>query len=184
MKKLILASASPRRREILTQLGISFDVCTASVSEIIENENPELIPRLLAERKALAVSLVEQDVPVLGFDTLVFSSEGILGKPRDAAHALEMLQKLNAKTHTVISGVALAYQGQLVSSTEEKTKVTFRNLSLKTLENYVASGEPLDKAGAYGIQNPYIKLVKDLNGEYENIVGLPIKRLKKELEKL
>jgi septum formation protein len=182
MKKLILASASPRRREILTQLGISFDVCTASVSEIIENENPELIPRLLAERKALAVSLVEQDVPVLGFDTLVFSSDGILGKPRDAAHALEMLQKLNAKTHTVISGVSLAYQGQLVSSTEEKTKVTFRNLSLKTLENYVASGEPLDKAGAYGIQGLGAGLVREISGCYYNVVGLPVAKTLEMLE--
>lgn len=182
MKPVILASASPRRREILTQLGVPFKVCAAHISEALEGESKEKFPQVLAERKALAVSKLEPNVPVLGFDTLVFLEGEVLGKPRDAVEALEMLEKLNGKGHLVISGVAVAYQGAIVSSATERTEVFFRDLSKEALEKYVASSEPLDKAGAYGIQGLGAGLVRCISGCYYNVVGLPVAKTLEMLE--
>ena len=182
MKRLILASASPRRKEILTQLGISFEVRSAAISEELSGPFQEEYPRILAERKALYVSKQEPDFSVLGFDTLVFFNGEVLGKPRDEVEALAMLEKLNGNAHVVISGVSLAYQGKLISSAAERTEVFFRQLSKEMLEKYVASKEPLDKAGAYGIQGLGAGLVRCISGCYYNVVGLPVAKTLEMLE--
>ncbi len=180
VKEIILASTSPRRREILSQIGVPFRVQSVPIDESLpENSISSLEffkswPQELASRKALAVSHLEQATPVLGFDTLVFSSSGILGKPKNADEALTMLQQLNGQTHTVISGVALALGGKILGAKTAETSVTFRKLSDRELAEYVQSGEPLDKAGAYGIQGLGAKLVESIGGCYYNVVGLPI----------
>lgn len=174
MIEYVLASGSPRRRDILTQLKIPFRIRTACVSEDVEGLEPELWPRLLAERKALAVSKLEPASPILGFDTLVTLDGTALGKPKSAQDALKMLTMLSGRKHTVISGVSIAYEGKTFSSADERTSVFFRHLSNKEMQDYINSGEPMDKAGAYGIQGLGARLVKSISGCFYNVVGLPV----------
>lgn len=181
---IILASSSPRRKELLKQIVDDFIVEVSNIDESINRpEKVEDIPYELAYRKAKAVSEKHYNDIVIGCDTIVAFNNEVLEKPIDKADAYRMLNKLNNNTHKVISGVAIIYQDKEIRFIEESL-VTFNNLSNEDINYYIGTKDPLDKAGAYGIQNPYIKLVKEFNGEYENIVGLPIKRLKKELEKL
>ncbi|MBR6450420.1 MAG: septum formation protein Maf, partial [Fibrobacter sp.] len=149
--ELILASGSPRRSEILKQLGVKFRVVVSGEDEKPTSTNPLDFPRENACIKALSVSRQERDAFVLGFDTLVFLDGKPLGKPKSEADALEMLNKLNNRGHFVITGVAVARNGEVLSASEEKTEVIFRNCSLQELEDYVNSKDPMDKAGAYGI---------------------------------
>lgn len=179
---VILASGSPRRREILAQIGIDFTVCTADVDENVTAGTPEEWPQMLSERKALAVSAVYPGELVLGFDTLVIFNGRALGKPCNAEDALRMLEQLNGNSHVVISGVALAKDGKIVSSDCDRTVVTFRKVSKQVLEEYVNSKEPLDKAGAYGIQGLGARLVQSITGCYYNVVGLPVAKTLKILE--
>lgn len=182
MKQVILASGSPRRREILTQIGVPFTVCTADVNESISGGDPETWPRTLAERKALAVSSLHPEIPVLGFDTLVVFNGKALGKPSSVENALKMLGQLNGNSHFVVSGVALALNGKLVASDSDRTEVIFRNVSKQILEDYVNSREPMDKAGAYGIQGLGARLVRSIKGCYYNVVGLPVAKTLEILE--
>lgn len=184
MKQVILASGSPRRREILTQIGVPFTVCTADVDETVVGSNPETWPQQLAERKALAVSVLHPAEYVLGFDTLVIFDGNALGKPKDEADALNMLEKLNGKAHFVISGVALAHAGKILKSNFDRTEVKFRNVKKQVLEEYVNSREPMDKAGAYGIQGLGARLVQSIAGCYYNVVGLPVAKTLEILENL
>jgi len=174
MKPLILASASPRRKEILKQLGLVFTCEPSSVEESGLEVSPMQWPLLYAEMKAKDVSLRHPDSIVLGCDTLVFRDGVPLGKPKTREDAYFMLQTLNGRSHQVRSGVAFAYRGEVLKSKIEETEVFFRNNDPQDLLEYVNSLEPMDKAGAYGIQGRGASLVKSIQGCYYNVVGLPV----------
>lgn len=174
--EVVLASGSPRRREILTQIGMKFRVVVSNDEEHPTSANPLDFPRENACAKAVAVSVKERDSLVLGFDTLVFLDNEPLGKPETPEKALEMLKRLNGRSHKVVTGVAVAKNGAILCATEEETEVFFRNNSLQELKDYVNSKDPLDKAGAYGIQTQGARLISRIEGCYYNVVGLPVAR--------
>lgn len=182
--KVILASGSPRRREILQLIGVNFEVVVSNEEEKPSSTNPLDFPKENASIKALAVSRKMPSEIVLGFDTLVFLDGKPLGKPHTEAEALEMLTKLNGRPHKVITGVAIAHGGQIIKAECEETEVVFRNCSSQELENYVNSKDPMDKAGAYGIQTGGARLIKEIRGCYYNVVGLPVARMLGMLEDL
>lgn len=170
----ILASKSPRRREYLTQMGIPFTVKTAETDETLPHGiTPREGVELLARRKAEAVApLVSASDTVIAADTLVELDGKPLGKPRDADEAREMLRALSHSSHTVHTGVAVLRDGVMLSAAETTT-VYFRAISSTEIDDYVASGEPLDKAGAYGIQGRASVFVERIEGNLDNVVGLP-----------
>ncbi|MCI2401554.1 Maf-like protein [Serratia sp. PGPR-27] len=175
MTSLYLASGSPRRRELLTLLGVSFDILlTHTEEQRREGEAAEAYVRRLAQDKAKAgVALAQEDRPVLGADTIVVLNGRVLEKPRDEAHAADMLAALSGKQHQVMTAVAIAdrhdVRCQLVV-----TDVTFRSLSQQDIRDYIATGEPMDKAGAYGIQGKGGCFVRMITGSYHAVVGLPL----------
>ncbi|QRN34536.1 Maf family protein [Pectobacterium brasiliense] len=175
MTQLYLASASPRRRELLTQLDIPFSVLNVAVEEQrLPEEAAEVYVRRLAHEKAAAgVVVAPSDLPVLGADTIVVLNGQVLEKPQDEAHAAEMLRQLSGKPHQVMTAVALADKDDVLSCLVV-TDVVFRPLSQQDIERYIASGEPMDKAGAYGIQGKGGCFVRSLNGSYYAVVGLPL----------
>jgi septum formation protein len=180
---LILASASPRRHELLTQAGLTFTVASADLNEeLLPNELAAAYVQRLAEEKAQAIwniykSSDDSDDPliVLGADTCVVSEGNILGKPTDAADARRMLELLSGRTHTVLTGIAAATRSKIVRGLEI-TQVTFNVLKDVEIAWYIASGEPLDKAGAYAIQGYAARWIPRIEGCYFNVVGLPIAR--------
>ena len=174
MKSFILASASPRRSDILTQLKVPFRVEKSNFVEDGEGLKPKERPQKFAEGKALEVSKRFPNEYVLGFDTLVIMDSKALGKPKDASEALSMLKLVNGSRHKVISGVAIAHNGKILESSKEITDVIFRHNTEQALQEYVNSGEPMDKAGAYAIQGIGARLVKAVNGCFYNVVGLPV----------
>ncbi|WNN44764.1 MULTISPECIES: Maf family protein [Winslowiella] len=175
MLSLYLASGSPRRRELLTQLGLRFERLATEVEEQRgDGEAAAHYVLRLARDKALAgVAVAALDLPVLGADTIVVLDGEVLEKPRDQQHAREMLAKLSGATHQVMTAVALA-DSQQVLDCLVTTDVTFRILSAEDIASYVASGEPMDKAGAYGIQGLGGNFVRKINGSYHAVVGLPL----------
>ena len=174
MSSLILASASPRRAELLQQIGLRFSVRPAEIDETPEpDETPEHYVERLAREKALVVAVSFPESPVLGSDTSVVLGGVILGKPADAAEARATLEQLSGATHQVMTAVALACDG-VCHSRLVVTEVRFRALSADEIEAYVASGEPMDKAGSYGIQGLGGIFVKELRGSYSAVVGLPL----------
>ena len=181
--ELILASGSPRRRELLAHLGVAFRVLTSDIPEISVYSGPADVARDLAEQKARAVAAVlggqtpeGQPALILAADTLVALNGEVLGKPADAAQNAEYLRRLSGQTHRVYSGVALLAVSGLLSAVE-CTEVTFRELSEVETLYYAASGEGLDKAGGYGIQGLGMALVSRIHGDYSNVVGLPLARV-------
>ena len=183
---IILASASPRRQELLKLAVKEFSICPADVDETLpEDIAAENAAEYLAVKKAKAVA----DDPghifdsVIGCDTVVLLDGEIMGKPRDINHAREMLTKLSGKAHKVITGVCICSRGKQVSFSET-TEVEFYPLSEKEIEDYIRTGDPMDKAGAYGIQSEGCMLVKGIKGDFFNVVGLPVARLKRELDKM
>ncbi len=172
---IYLASASPRRRELLTQIGIEFELLKVDVDESrLGDESPDVHVARLAELKATtAADLVQKPWPVLGSDTIVVNEGEILGKPSDKAAAIRTLQKLSGKTHQVKTAICVVVNGKPHTEVVT-TQVTFRELSLREIEQYWASGEPADKAGSYGIQGIAGKFVKTINGSYSSVVGLPL----------
>lgn len=184
--RYILASASPRRRELLIQAGFEFEVIPSSIEEKITKTVPSEIVMELAARKAEDVFRRhgEKDCCVIGADTIVVYRGEILGKPSDKAEAYDMLSMLADRTHQVYTGVSLVFSrnGQVRTRTfYESTNVTFCPVSREDLHAYVETGDPLDKAGAYGIQGPFAIHVKCISGDYNNVVGLPVCRLYQEL---
>ncbi|MBK4726236.1 Maf family protein [Pantoea agglomerans] len=175
MLSLYLASGSPRRRELLTQLGLSFERLSNDVEERRHpGETAEQYVRRLARDKALAgVAVADLDLPVLGADTLVVLNNHVLEKPADADAAAAMLAMLSGKTHEVMTAVALA-DSQRILECLVVTEVTFRTLTPEDIAGYIASGEPMDKAGAYGIQGLGGNFVRKINGSYHAVVGLPL----------
>ena len=175
---IILASQSPRRRELLGQMGFSFTVRPAKGEEL---PHPELTPAQLVEelarQKALEVSAeAEADDVVVAADTVVAIDGKVLGKPHDKVHAAQMLSALSGREHTVYTGVAVK-RGETLLVEHEATQVRFRPLPEREIDLYIQTGEPMDKAGSYGIQGYGALLVEGIRGDYFNVVGLPICRL-------
>ena len=175
---MILASQSPRRRELLGQMGFSFTVQPARGEEL---PHPELTPAQLVEelarQKALEVSAeAEADDVVVAADTVVAIDGKVLGKPHDKVHAAQMLSALSGREHTVYTGVAVK-RGETLLVEHEATQVRFRPLTEREIDLYIQTGEPMDKAGSYGIQGYGALLVEGIRGDYFNVVGLPICRL-------
>jgi len=181
---LYLASKSPRRRELIQKLNIPFEVVSANADETLpEGILPRDAVELLARKKAEAgAKIASPDDFVVGADTLVFLENEPLGKPKDAADAVEMLSRLSGTTHSVLTGVAVWHGGKILSAAEESL-VTFRTLEKKEILRYVKTGEPLDKAGSYGIQGKGGRLVASYTGALDNIVGLPVDLLGSLIEK-
>ncbi|ATB37559.1 septum formation inhibitor Maf [Cystobacter fuscus] len=172
--RLVLASASPRRRELLGQLGLTFEVSAADIDETPQPGEPAGAYVLrLAQEKARVVALRHPDAWVLAADTTVALGEALLGKPRDAAEARDMLGRLSGRTHEVYTGVALAGPGA-GQSTLVRTRVTFRALSPGEIAWYAGTGEPLDKAGSYAMQGKGGFLVASVEGSPTNVIGLPL----------
>ncbi len=183
MNKIVLASASPRRKELLTQIGLSFEVVTSNVEEIITKQIPYEIVMELSAQKALDVQQkVGKDAIVIGADTIVALGNEIMGKPTNEDDAFRMLNKLQGNTHQVYTGVTLCV-GKKVTSFYEKTSVHVYEMSEQEMWSYIKTGEPMDKAGAYGIQGRFAAYVKGIEGDYNNVVGLPVARVYQELRK-
>ena len=184
MKKIILASSSPRRRELMAQAELKFDVCIKNVDETIpEGMNPADAVEMTASKKAMAVAQINEDAIVVGADTVVVYNDKILGKPKDKEDACRMLRMLSGREHEVITGVCLMHNKK--SQTFHcVSKVKFYDLTDEQIKHYVACGEPMDKAGAYGIQGKGCVLVEKIEGDYFNIVGLPIARVVREIRRI
>jgi len=186
--RYILASKSPRRQELLARTGLTFEIIPSDMEEIITKEIPSDVVMELAEQKAKYVyySLTDNsDVTVIGSDTIVVYRDEILGKPADKQEAYDMLSMLADRTHQVFTGVSLIVNkngNMKVKTFFEKTDVTFYPVYKEDLKRYVESGDPLDKAGAYGIQGNFSIHIKEIHGDYNNVVGLPIGRLYQELK--
>jgi septum formation protein len=174
--EIVLASQSPRRQELLRQVGLSFRVVPSGVDEQVTTPmSPAELVEHLALIKAQDVAAKEPGALVLGADTIVVVDGAVLGKPRDRADAIAMLQQLSGRPHQVMTGVALVASGrQLVA--HEETTVRFDTLTLPQIERYVDSGEPMDKAGGYGIQGRASAMISGIEGDYFTVVGLPLHR--------
>ncbi|MEB7917290.1 Maf family protein [Enterobacter mori] len=175
MTSIYLASGSPRRQELLTQLGVSFERIVTGIEEKrAEGESAQqYVSRLAREKAQAGVVQTPRDLPVLGADTIVILNGEVLEKPHDADHAARMLRKMSGQTHHVMTAVALA-DSQNVLDCLVVTDVTFRVLTDDEIAAYIASGEPMDKAGAYGIQGLGGCFVRKINGSYHAVVGLPL----------
>lgn len=201
MGQIILASASPRRKELLEQIGIDFDICPAKGEEVITKKIPHEVVQELASQKAKEVAsmvktyeasheelMTPQDIMVIGADTIVAYEEQILGKPKDEADAFRMLSLLSGNTHSVYTGVSIVLLGASGKVGEltffEKTDVAMREMDETEIRRYIATGEPMDKAGAYGIQGKCAIYIDKINGDYNNVVGLPVAAIYRELKKL
>ena len=175
--RVVLASASPRRRQLLDLIGIAHEVRPANIDE---TPRPREAPRRHAERlareKATTFATRDADLVTIGADTVVVINRKVLGKPRDEAEAIDMLSQLAGREHTVITAVAVA-RGKKLRSSVEEVQVRFRHLRDEEIAAYVATGEPMDKAGAYGIQGYGATIVERIEGDYFAVMGLPLVRL-------
>lgn len=182
--RVILASSSPRRLQLLQQIGIEAEVRPAAFDELSTGKMVDEVVLANAVGKCQAVCAACGDkVPVIAADTVVVLDNQILGKPKDAADAVRMLTELSGRTHKVLTGVAVSFDGRQLAEVCD-TEVIFRTLTAAEIADYVATGEPLDKAGAYGIQGRGAVFVEKINGCYNNVVGLPLTRLHLMLAKL
>lgn len=204
--KMILASASPRRRELMEQIGLTFEVMTSQIEERVFSEKPGEVVEELSRQKAEAVGkqfcqgegigepahgeeAAEEDILVVGADTVVAFEGAVLGKPGSAGEAVRMLERLQGREHEVYTGVTLLYRAAgaeqwRVKCFHERTRVCFYPMSDEEIQEYVQTGDPLDKAGAYGIQGFCARYVSGIEGDYHNVVGLPVGRLYQEMKEL
>ncbi|MBQ7087298.1 MAG: septum formation inhibitor Maf [Clostridia bacterium] len=180
---IILASNSPRRRELLQMAGYKFMVSASHCNETSKFTDPENMTMEIAMKKAYATFYSEKDDIIIGADTVVVCDGKALGKPQDKEQAADMLRILSGKTHSVYTGVCLLRNGESECFCS-KTDVTFYQLDESTIDWYVNTNEPMDKAGAYGIQGKGALLVEKINGDYYNVVGLPIAKLNRKLKEL
>ena len=181
MPKIILASASPRRKELMELAGYDFEVICADIVEVVPEEAmPQEVVMSLALQKAQAVAAEHKEAVVIGSDTVVALDGKILGKPHSEQEACEMLRSLSGRTHKVFTGVAIVCGGKVKNFFDE-TDVEFYSLDDDEIKKYVATGEPTDKAGAYGIQGKGSVLVKRINGDFFSVMGLPIAKLYREM---
>ena len=176
-ERVILASASPRRRELLTLIGIAHEVEPADIDESLRpGERPAAHAERLARTKAHTIAERRPDAVVIAADTIVVVDGDVLGKPRDEAAARAMLKRLSGRTHTVLTAIAVA-RAALTESAVESVDVTFRALTDDEIDSYIATGEPMDKAGAYGIQGFGATIVERVDGDYFSVMGLGLRRL-------
>ena len=179
---VILGSSSPRRRELLTLIGLRHEVLPANVDEtLLPGEIPWAYAERLARAKAQAVA--RPGFVSIGSDTIVVVDGEVLGKPADAADAKQMLQRLSGRAHVVMTAIAVAFDGK-VTSDVVKVGVTFRSLRDDEIDDYIATGEPMDKAGAYGIQGFGATIVDGVDGDYFAVMGLPVNRMIRLLESI
>lgn len=184
-EKLVLASSSPRRTELLNRAGWPHEVMVAGIDESVSpNEEPAAYVQRLARSKAEAVAARLEAGVVLGADTTVVILNQILGQPRDDADARRILNLLNGKWHEVLTGVALVRVGGETRVAHETTRVRFAEMSESEIDWYIASGEPVGKAGAYGIQGKASLFIEEIEGDYFNIMGLPIRLVYELAEKI
>ena len=182
--RVILASQSPRRRELLGLIGIAHEVRPADIDETqFDGEPPREHAERLARCKAAVIARQEPDAIVIGSDTIVVVDGDVLGKPSDEAHAARMLRRLAARSHVVMTAVAVVWRGETRSSVEE-VGVDFHPLTDAEIESYIATREPMDKAGAYGIQGYGATIVERVAGDYFAVMGLPVHRLTRLLQRL
>ena len=182
---IILASASPRRKEILENANVKFDVVKSTINEVIlDQELPSQVVMRLAFEKCMDIASKNENDLVIGADTIVVLDDIILGKPKDKEDAMSMIKKLSGKTHQVITGISLinlSVNKKIIDYVVSNVK--FKDLSEEDIKDYIQTNESLDKAGAYGIQGYGAILVEEIQGDYFNIVGLPISRLSDLLKK-
>lgn len=193
MVKFVLASGSPRRKELLEQIGLSFEIASAHGEEIITKQQPaDIVEELSLQKAGEVADRYEKEhgrkksTVIIGADTIVAYDGAIMGKPKDKADAVRMLSSLQGKVHQVYTGVTLIIleeQGRRVISFHEKTDVEMYPMTGEQIQTYVETGEPVDKAGAYAIQGRCAAYIKEICGEYNNVVGLPVGRLVWELDK-
>ncbi len=190
--KIILASASPRRKELLKQAGLSFKTMPSTKEEKITKELPPEIVEELSYQKAVDIcgqlaGTMKEDFVVIGADTIVSSWNKVMGKPKDKEEAFDMLWELQGKSHQVYTGVTLAWKYQdepaMFYTFNECTDVTVFPMTEEEIEKYIDSKEPMDKAGAYAIQGRFAAYVQGICGDYANVVGLPVGRLYQEMKK-
>ena len=178
-ERVILASASPRRRDILNALGVPFEVCVSEADEACDEADPGRRVEIIARRKCEAVRdsrPADERELILASDTLVVVDDVFLGKPADAADAAQMLGMLSGRVHRVVSGIAVWHKGRMVTA-HDTTYVCFRPMSEADIQAYIATGEPFGKAGGYAIQGEAAAYVSEIRGEYHNVVGLPVRCL-------
>ena len=186
--KIYLASGSPRRKELLSQIGLEFEIMVSEADEKCDIKDPTGLVEELSKRKATAVmdelkASGKSGFMVIGADTVVALEGEILGKPKNPEDAKKMLGKLSGREHDVYTGVTIGYGDDFLTF-HEKTSVSFFKMSDGEIEEYVSTGDPLDKAGAYGIQGFCARYIRGISGDYNNVVGLPIGRLYQELKNL
>ena len=183
---IILASASPRRIQLMKQAGFTFSVIPSNAEETVTSATPDRLVEELAFLKANEVyqrikkDYAGKDFMVIGADTIVYYDKEVLGKPDDEQEAFDMLKMLSDRTHQVYTGIAIIQKTKDEKQTQllfDKTDVTFYPISDYEIKDYIATGDPLDKAGAYGIQGPFAIHIKEIHGDYNNVVGLPIAKL-------
>ncbi len=201
MSQIILASASPRRKALLEQIGMEFEICPAKGEEVITESRPDAVVSELSRQKAEEVAAgvltyneqhpdlaTQQDILVIGADTVVAYGDEILGKPKDEEDAGRMLTLLQGNTHSVYTGITLVFIDKSGRTGEycffEKTDVTMYPMDEDEINRYIATGEPMDKAGSYGIQGRCAIYIKQIEGDYNNVVGLPVARLYQELRRV
>ena len=177
MADIILASTSPRRRELLALVCPDFRVVPAETDEDTDIKEPDMMVAELSRRKAMAVREEHRDSIVIGADTVVAADGKVLGKPEDEEDAYAMLRLLSGRTHQVYTGVTVAVPGREPATFTERTDVTFAELTDDEIREYIATGEPMDKAGAYGIQHYGSRFVESVRGDYFCVVGLPVQKL-------
>lgn len=183
----VLASGSPRRKELLQMLEVPFEVLVSDTEEIITKNEPAEVTKELSYQKAMAVAGQVEEGIVIGADTVVSIDGKILGKPADTEEAREMIHKLQGKSHMVYTGVTVIVKSDetvSASSFAEGTKVNVAPMTEDEIEAYILTSEPYDKAGAYGIQGLFGKFIEGIEGDYFNVVGLPVHRLYEELKKI
>ena len=195
-KSIILASGSPRRKELLSQIGLDFCVVTSNAEETTDKNTPEEMVLELSKKKAEAVAGLNAAVQdcaaaalgdddkyvIIGADTIVYAGGKVLGKPKDREDAFLMLKRLSGKSHSVFTGVTLICGKESVSFYEE-TKVFVYDMTDDEIWAYIDTGEPMDKAGGYGIQGAFAAFVSGIEGDYNSVVGLPVGRLYQEMRK-
>ena len=179
--KIVLASSSPRRKELLQTAGINFEIDVEGVDEGPQGDTPEEKVCSIAAQKCRPVAARRPNDCVIGADTVVSVDGDILGKPHDSVDAAAMLRLLSGRTHSVWSGIAAVWNGHTVTAAEE-TAVTFSVMAERDIAAYLASGEPFGKAGAYAIQGGAARYITGIRGDYFNVVGLPVHRLVRTLK--
>ena len=185
--RLILASASPRRKELLAKTGLTFDIIPAKGEETITKSIPAEVVMELSQQKAAEIAAQQtEDCIIIGADTIVAKGDTIMGKPKDAEDAYRMLDSISDDCHQVYTGVTIIRTGEHAETITfaEKTDVYLYPISDLDIRTYIESGDPMDKAGAYGIQGDFAVHVKGIEGDYYNVVGLPIGRVYQELKKM